>query len=333
MLTSRPLRVSGPVLLLVAVLTSARAFSEGQTPSAPAPPPPAGPGVAPPASPRAPSAPPTASPPTAPAGQPPGAAGSGAASTTSARPAGALVAPASPATSPPPAAALVVIPPLNYSGSLPSFEVASVKKAPASNTSLRLSMGQGGRATLALPLKLLMQQVWNAKDYQIVGGPSWITSDRFLITAKAETDVPRDQVFLMMRALIIERFKLKFHIEQRPMNTYVLSRPSPDSPLGPGLKPVDCSGPRPPTTSAMLSAVPITSTSSSAPIRSSAASDQGSGTKPGNPPKVSTSRGDAAGGGWLTASTTMSAATARPDSDVMRQPGPCLRTATARSCR
>ena len=115
-------------------------------------------------------------------------------------------------------------------------------------------MGQGGRATLALPLKLLMQQVWNAKDYQIVGGPSWITSDRFLITAKAETDVPRDQVYLMMRALIIERFKLKFHIEQRPMNTYVLSRPSPDSPLGPGLKPVDCSGPRPPTTSAMLTA-------------------------------------------------------------------------------
>jgi len=97
---------------------------------------------------------------------------------------------------------------------------------------------------ITLPLRTLLLQVWNAKDFQLVGGPSWLTSDRFAINAKAENDAPRDQVMLMLRALIIERFKLKFHIEPRQMNTYVLSRPSPDSPLGPGLKPVDCSGPR-----------------------------------------------------------------------------------------
>jgi uncharacterized protein (TIGR03435 family) len=162
------------------------------------------------------------------------------------------VAPGSPAAAPA-SAAIVVMPPLNYGGPLPSFEVASVKKIPSSNTSLRLGM-QGGRATITLPLRTLLLQVWNAKDFQIVGGPSWITTDRFAINAKAETDVPRDQVMLMLRALIIERFKFKFHIESRQMNTYVLMRPGPDSPLGPGLKAVDCSGPRPPTTTAQLEA-------------------------------------------------------------------------------
>ena len=145
------------------------------------------------------------------------------------------------------------MPPLNYAGTLPSFEVASVKKMQTSNTSLRLTL-QGGRATITLPLRTLLLQVWNAKDFQIAGGPSWMTSDRFAISAKAETDVPRDQLMLMLRALIIERFKLKFHIESRQMNTYVLSRPSPDSPLGAGLKEVDCTGPRPPTTAAQLDA-------------------------------------------------------------------------------
>jgi uncharacterized protein (TIGR03435 family) len=129
-----------------------------------------------------------------------------------------------------------------------------VKKASANLTSLRSMIGQGGRASVTLPLRSLILSAWNAKDYQIVGGPSWIRNDRFMINAKADTDVPRDQVYLMLRSLIIERFKLKSHIEARVMDTYVLSRPSPDSPLGAGLKAVDCSQPRTPTSVAQLEA-------------------------------------------------------------------------------
>jgi uncharacterized protein (TIGR03435 family) len=157
----------------------------------------------------------------------------------------------------------VVIPPLNYSGPLPTFEVASVKKIPGNNTTLRLSTN-GGRAVITLPLRTLMLQVWNAKDFQLVGGPGWMTSDRFAINAKAETNVPRDQLYLMLRALIIERFRLKSHIEARQMNTYVLSRPSPDSPLGPGLKAVDCSGPRASITSSASLEAALRSTSAAA---------------------------------------------------------------------
>lgn len=194
--------------------------------ASPAPPPPAG------TSPTTSSTPPSA----------PGPAGSGA-----------PTAPASPGTAaarPTPAAA-VIQPPLNYQGQLPSFEVASVKKAPPTNgLNLRMALGQGGRANLTLSLRQLIQLAWNAKDFQVVGGPGWMANDRFAIVAKAETDVPRDQVYLMLRALIIERFKLKSHIESRQVNTYVLTRPSPDSPLGAGLKQVDCSAPRTATTTA-----------------------------------------------------------------------------------
>jgi uncharacterized protein (TIGR03435 family) len=146
---------------------------------------------------------------------------------------------------------VVILPPLNYSGPLPEFEVASVKKSTRNES--RSSIGQGGRATLTLPLRSIIMMAWNAKDFQIVGGPKWITSDRFTITAKAEKDAPRDQLYLMLRSLIMERFQLKSHLETRQMNTYVLSRPSPDSPLGPGLAPVDCTTAKP-ITSATLSA-------------------------------------------------------------------------------
>ena len=129
--------------------------------------------------------------------------------------------------------------------------MASVKKATRNES--RSSIGQGGRATLTLPLRSIIMMAWNAKDFQVVGGPKWITSDRFTITAKAERDAPRDQLYLMLRSLIMERFQLKSHLETRQMNTYVLSRPSADSPLGPGLTPVDCTTAKP-LTSATLSA-------------------------------------------------------------------------------
>ena len=70
-----------------------------------------------------------------------------------------------------------------------------------------------------------MMQAWGIRDYQIIGGPSWITTDRFSINAKAETNVPRDQVLLMLRSLIVERFNLKYRGEKRELPAYVLTLP------------------------------------------------------------------------------------------------------------
>ena len=99
------------------------------------------------------------------------------------------------------------------------------------------------------PLSSLITMAYGLQRYQMVGGPSWINSDRFDINAKAEDgpEVPtprgtpsRQQ--LMLRALLKERFALVAHNETRelPLSYLVLARD--DKKLGERLRPatVDC---------------------------------------------------------------------------------------------
>ena len=149
-------------------------------------------------------------------------------------------APAAPARPAPAAAATATatmpVPPLPIGTppeELPRFEVASVKKHSGGSTAMALRSPGGGRVTVVnLPLRLLLTQAFGIRDTQVIGGPSWMTSDRFTITAKAETNAPRDQLMLMLRAVLIDRFGLKYHVEQREAQSYVLTAP-------PGWKPND----------------------------------------------------------------------------------------------
>lgn len=107
---------------------------------------------------------------------------------------------------------------------LPSFEVASVKKLEGRVTSSALRTPGGGRITIVnLPLRTIIMQAFGIRDYQIVGGPGWLTTDRFTIHAKAEDNAPRDQLLLMLRSVLVERFQLAYRAEQREMPAYVLT--------------------------------------------------------------------------------------------------------------
>jgi uncharacterized protein (TIGR03435 family) len=133
-----------------------------------------------------------------------------------------LVVIANPAGSP----ALPVPPaPIDPSAPLPSFEVASVKKLPKPATSSQGRVGPGRVMYTNVPLRTLLMLAWGIRDYQIIDGPGWLTTDRFSVSAKAETDAPRDQVLLMLRSLIVERFNLKYRAEKRELPTYVLTLP------------------------------------------------------------------------------------------------------------
>lgn len=131
---------------------------------------------------------------------------------------------------PPPSAApgAVAVPApvsLDPSTPLPSFEVGSVKKIPkdAKTTSSTIQSPGGGRIRFVnLPLRTIILQSYGLPDYQVIGGPGWMTTDRFTITAKAETNAPRDQLMLMMRSLLKERFNFKYHVEKRELPMYAL---------------------------------------------------------------------------------------------------------------
>lgn len=130
-----------------------------------------------------------------------------------------------------------------------AFEVASVKPNKSGDGRVMLGMQPGGRFNASnVPMRLLLRQAFNVQDFQIVGGPDWIGSDRFDVVAKAPDGVEftADAMRPMLRSLLTERFKLVFHNESRDMPIYALMKARNDGKLGPGLQPaaVDCSAQR-----------------------------------------------------------------------------------------
>jgi bla regulator protein blaR1 len=133
---------------------------------------------------------------------------------------------------------------------LPQFEVASVKPNKLNNGLVTVGSRGGQYTVLGLPLRGLIRLAYQVQDFQVVGGPGWIDSDRFDVVAKVPfTDGARfaseqapSQSSLMMRTLLSERFKLIVHKETREMPIYALVLARSDGRLGPNLRQtsVDC---------------------------------------------------------------------------------------------
>ena len=78
---------------------------------------------------------------------------------------------------------------------------------------------------------------YNRQPFQIVGGPSWQNSNKFDITAKAEDgSASLDQMRIMLRELLEDRFRLKAHVETREVPIYTLVLARGDGRLGPKMK-------------------------------------------------------------------------------------------------
>ena len=126
----------------------------------------------------------------------------------------------------------------------PAFEAASVKPNKSGDGRVMLGVQPGGRFTATnVPLKMLLRQAYDVQDFQVVGGPDWLGSDRFDVVAKApEEGLNFESMRPMLRSLLADRFKLKAHSETRQMPIYALVKARSDGALGPALKPssVEC---------------------------------------------------------------------------------------------
>jgi uncharacterized protein (TIGR03435 family) len=68
-----------------------------------------------------------------------------------------------------------------------------------------------------------MRNAFRIQDFQIIGGPGWMESDRWDIQTKAEENASQAQVNEMLQTLLADRFQLKFHKETRELPIYELS--------------------------------------------------------------------------------------------------------------
>lgn len=111
----------------------------------------------------------------------------------------------------------------------PVFDAATVKpSAPITGDTYNINTGRIlhgvvtlGNATLSDCLKFAYSLT---TDAQLVA-PEWVSAKGraiYDVTGKAPPDTPQGELLRMLQALLIERFQLKLHTEQREMKHYEL---------------------------------------------------------------------------------------------------------------
>ncbi|HEY1753781.1 MAG TPA: TIGR03435 family protein [Bryobacteraceae bacterium] len=117
------------------------------------------------------------------------------------------------------------------------FEVADIKPSLPDANPGGQGLMPGGRIDIrGYPLKILIQVAWdiNNPDELMAGAPKFVDSAKFDIIAKASSitsgpataqQIDIDDLRVMFQALLIDRFKMKVHYEDRPVNGYVITNP------------------------------------------------------------------------------------------------------------
>src|SRR4030095_14058890 len=142
----------------------------------------------------------------------------------------------------------------------PTFEVASIKPNTSGTNQRQFNVEPNGRFTAtSAPLADLVRFAYAERGPDGILGPlppnrlsvakTWIggatalQSDKFDVIATTNAGASQEQVFLMLRALLAERFKLVVHRETQDLPIYALVMARKDGRLGPRLRPssVDCS--------------------------------------------------------------------------------------------
>jgi uncharacterized protein (TIGR03435 family) len=139
------------------------------------------------------------------------------------------------------------------------FEVAAIKPTPPDFRFGNFQPQRGGRVNIqGLTLENLIAQAWGlyGRD-QVAGLPNFAKNDRWDIIAEAPTYGPdpdaasapggpaegprfqtidQDSINVMLRNILIERFKIQFHMEDRPSTAFVITA------LKPKMKKADPAG-------------------------------------------------------------------------------------------
>jgi len=106
----------------------------------------------------------------------------------------------------------------------PVFEVVSIKpSAPGGRGGIIRPM-PGNQTYMAnnMPLQAMMTVAYSVSNRQISGGPDWVATEPFDMTAKADRRCATEELHVLLQKLLEERFQLKLRHEQREMPVWDL---------------------------------------------------------------------------------------------------------------
>jgi uncharacterized protein (TIGR03435 family) len=106
----------------------------------------------------------------------------------------------------------------------PAFEVSSIRPS-KTNESWFWNVTPGGRLVCCnCTLKRLAVFAYRVQEYQVVGGPAWVSKDQFDIEAKphATSNATDEKSRRMLQALLEARFHLRIRMETRNGPVYAL---------------------------------------------------------------------------------------------------------------
>ena len=103
------------------------------------------------------------------------------------------------------------------------FEVAAIRvnHDPAADPNVN-SLPGGRLIVTSQSLRDLLKFAFDLKDFQIEGAPGWADGDRYDIDAKTAAAGSGQNIRLLVRALLEDRFGLKHHTETRELTIYSL---------------------------------------------------------------------------------------------------------------
>src|SRR5580700_3687152 len=107
------------------------------------------------------------------------------------------------------------------------FEAATIKPTAPDARGTVIVMPPGGRLEIVnMSLKAMIENAYSIQPFQISGGPGWLDSDRYDISARAGTALKREDILLMFQSLLADRFRVgvRREIKQLPIYALVMAR-------------------------------------------------------------------------------------------------------------
>jgi bla regulator protein BlaR1 len=116
---------------------------------------------------------------------------------------------------------------------LPSFQTISIKpNSPGSLAVSDLNGPNGQYVADNVTLRRLIRDAYEVESFQVSGGPDWLDADRFSIAAYAPGHPTKEQMQLMRRKLLADRFRLSMHTATQELSIYRLVIARRDGELG-----------------------------------------------------------------------------------------------------